>query len=441
MADLYISGLTGTLDTENIISRLLKIKQQPLNKLNQERALIQAKVTSLANLYGNLNEMRNFFTNLDINKIFSTKKATSSNTSILTATVKDNAPNITMNITVNKLAQMEIRTTNKGVSSLTDTFASSGTLTLKYWKDNLNFFTYDINYSAGQTLQDLVNSINSLQNKIKASIYYTGTDYRLILTEADPSFSTKETDTSASSYVIEAFGLPLELGSLQTLQNAQNASLTIGSSTTPVTSPSNTFNNIVTGVDITVKEIGSATVSISEDYSQIDTAFNSFVSLYNSVISIINSMTGKGAQFQGDSTITTIKTGFVRLLNPLINAGLIDYSDKDGTISINSSRLNSLKTKPEKLSEILTTLKNSFSAQLNGWIGVINTYKNIGETQISNISKKITDIQAYLTKYEERLRREYAQLEAFISKINQISARIQDFITTLSEMTSGGSKK
>ncbi|MCS7163651.1 MAG: flagellar filament capping protein FliD [Thermodesulfovibrio sp.] len=441
MPNLYVSGLTGTLDTETIISNLLKIKQQPLNKLNQQRALTQAKVTSLGNLYGNLNEMRSFFTNLDINKIFSTKKATSSNTSVLTATVKNNAPNITMSITVNKLAQTEIRTTNKGVSSLTYTFSSSGTLTLTYWKDNLNFSTYDINYSAGQSLQDLVNSINSSQNKIKASIYYTGTDYRLILTEADPSSSTKETDTSTSSYVIEASGLPSELGSLETLQNAQNASLTIGSSTTPVTSPSNTFNNIVTGVDITVKDTGSATVSISEDYSQIDTALNSFVSNYNSVISIINSMTGKGAQFQGDSTITTIKTGFVRLLNPLINAGLVEYSDKDGTISINSSRLNSLKTNPEKLSEILMTLKNSFSAQLNGWISVVNTYKNIGETQIANISKKITDIQAYLTKYEERLRREYAQLESFIDRTNQISLRIQDFITTLSEMTSGGKKK
>lgn len=439
MADLYVSGLTGALDTETIISNLLKIKQQPLTQLTQQKALTQAKVSSLSNLYSALNGMQSFFTNLNINSIFSTKKATSSNTSVLTATATSDTPNLTMSLTVNKLAQTEMRASTNGMTSLTDTFTSSGTITLKYWKDNSNFVSYNVNYSAGQTLQDLVNSINSAQNDIKASIYYTGTDYRLLLTESDASNSTKETDTVTSSYVIEASGLPIELNSLETLQNAQNASLTIGSSTTPVTSSSNTFSNILTGLDITVKDIGSATVTISEDYSQIDSTLNSFVSNYNSIVSLINSMTGKGAQFQGDSTITTIKTGMVRMLNPLINAGLINYSDTDGTISINSDQLSSLKSSnPEKLNEILTTLKNSFTNQLNGWTGAINTYKKIGENQITNIDNKITNLQEYLVKYEEQLRKEYAQLESFINEMNQISSRLEDFMTSLSKMTSGG---
>lgn len=439
MADLYVSGLTGALDTETIISNLLKIKQQPLTQLTQQKALTQAKVSSLSNLYSALNGMQSFFTNLNINSIFSTKKATSSNTSVLTATATSDTPNLTMSLTVNKLAQTEMRASTNGMTSLTDTFTSSGTITLKYWKDNSNFVSYNVNYSAGQTLQDLVNSINSAQNDIKASIYYTGTDYRLLLTESDASNSTKETDTVTSSYVIEASGLPTELNSLETLQNAQNASLTIGSSTTPVTSSSNTFSNILTGLDITVKDIGSATVTISEDYSQIDSTLNSFVSNYNSIVSLINSMTGKGAQFQGDSTITTIKTGMVRMLNPLINAGLINYSDTDGTISINSDQLSSLKSSnPEKLNEILTTLKDSFTNQLNGWTGAINTYKKIGENQITNIDNKITNLQEYLVKYEEQLRKEYAQLESFINEMNQISSRLEDFMTSLSKMTSGG---
>lgn len=439
MADLYVSGLTGALDTETIISNLLKIKQQPLTQLTQQKALTQAKVSSLSNLYSALNGMQSFFTNLDINSIFSTKKATSSNTSVLTATATSDTPNLTMSLAVNKLAQTEMRASTNGMSSLTDTFTSSGTLTLTYWTNNSTYSQYEINYSAGQTLQDLVDSINSAQNDIKASIYYTGTDYRLLLIESDASNSTKETDTATSSYVIEASGLPTELDSLETLQNAQNASLTIGSSTTPVTSASNTFSDIVTGLDITVKDSGSATLTISEDYSQVDSTLNSFLSNYNSIVSLINSMTGKGAQFQGDSTITTIKTGMVRMLNPLINAGLINYSDTDGTISINSEVLSSLKfSTPEKLNEILTTLKDSFATQINSWISTINVYKNIGENQITSINNKITNLQQYLVKYEEQLRKEYAQLESFINEMNQISSRLEDFMTSLSKMTSGG---
>lgn len=444
MADLYISGLTGAFDTETMISNLLKIKQQPLNNLAQQRALIQTKVSSLSNLYGALNGMQSFFSSLDIGKIFSTKKANSSNTNVLTATSTKDTPNLTMSLNVTKLAQTEMRASTKGMSSLTDTFSSSGMMTLKYWKDNSNFTTYTINYSAGQTLQDLVNSINSAQNDIKASVYYTGSEYRLLLTEADASKSKKETEENNS--VIEVEGLPSELynsevGMLETLQNAQNASIRVGNSNTEITSASNTFSNLVTGLEITIKSTGSATVSTSEDYSQVDSTLNSFVSQYNGVVSLINQLTGKGAQFQGDSTITTIKAGFVRMLNPLINAGLINYSDKDGTISINSETLSSLKTSnPEKLSNILTNLKDSFSSQLNAWTGAINTYKNIGEGQINSINQKISNLQEYLVKYEERLRKEYAQLEAFINQMNQISSRLQDFMTTLSEMT-GGNKK
>ena len=441
MADLYISGLTGTIDTGTMIEKLLQIKQQPIAQLNQKKALTQAKVSSLSNLSGALNSIQSFFSNLNIDSIFKTKKATSSNTSVLTATATTDTPNITMSLNVNKLAQTEVRASTGGMNSLTSTFSSSGSLTLKYWKSPTENVTYNIDYSAGQTLQDFVNKINSSQNFVKASVYYTGSDYRLLLSEADAGNSTKETDRTGSSFVIETDTLPTELGSLETLQDAQNASLTIGSSTNPVTSPSNNFKDILTGMDITVQSTGSATVTVNDDFSKIDSTLAEFANQYNGVIKIVNQMTAKGAQFQGDSTITTIKTGFSNLLAPFIKAGLINYSDTDGTISINTSRLSELKnSSPEGLKELLTNVKDSFSRQLNAYVSTINSYKSTGESQINEIDNRISNLKTALVKYEERLRKEYAALEAFVSQMNQINSRIQDFIVTLSEMTKGGNK-
>jgi len=441
MADLYISGLTGTIDTGTMIDKLLQIKQQPIAQLNQKKALTQAKVSSLLNLSGALNSIQSFFSNLNIDSIFKTKKATSSNTSVLTATASADTPNITMSLNVNKLAQTEVRASTGGMNSLTSTFSSSGSLTLKYWKSPTENVTYNIDYSAGQTLQDFVNKINSSQNFVKASVYYTGSDYRLLLSEADAVNSTKETDRTGSSFVIETDTLPTELGSLETLQDAQNASLTIGSSTNPVTSPSNNFKEILTGMDITVQSTGSATVTVSDDFSKIDSTLAEFANQYNGVIKIVNQMTAKGAQFQGDSTITTIKTGFSNLLTPFIKAGLINYSDTDGTISINTSRLSELKnSSAEGLKELLTNVKDSFSRQLNVYVSTINSYKSTGESQINEIEGRISNLKTALVQYEERLRKEYAALEAFVSQMNQINSRIQDFIVTLSEMTRGGKK-
>lgn len=213
-----------------MVKTLISIKQQPIKVLTQKKSLIQTKVSSLSNLYSALNGMQSFLIDLDLNKIFSTKKAISSNSNILTANTTKDTPNLTMSLNVTNLAQTEMRASTKGMSSFTDTFQSSGTMTLKYWKDNSTFATYSINYSSGQTLQDLVNSINSSQKDIKASVYYTGSEYRLLFTEADASKSKNETGND--SYIIEAEGLPTELydsevGMLETLQHAQNAAIKI----------------------------------------------------------------------------------------------------------------------------------------------------------------------------------------------------------------------
>jgi flagellar hook-associated protein 2 len=45
--------------------------------------------------------------------------------------------------------------------------------------------SFSIDYSAGDTLEDLVNAINSAQDRVKASIYYDGSSYRLMLSESD----------------------------------------------------------------------------------------------------------------------------------------------------------------------------------------------------------------------------------------------------------------
>lgn len=37
MADLYVSGLTGTFDSGTMIDKLLQIKQQPITALTQKK--------------------------------------------------------------------------------------------------------------------------------------------------------------------------------------------------------------------------------------------------------------------------------------------------------------------------------------------------------------------------------------------------------------------
>ncbi len=441
--ELYLTGLTNTgFDSGAIVDRIMQLKSIPLQRLQQEKASVQAKLSSLGNLSGAIGNFLSIFENLNVDDLFKGKKASVSNTDILNATVTENAPNLEFSVTVNKLAQSEIRVTSGGFSSLTGTFTNSGTLTITY-DTGSGTETFSVNYSAGQTLEDLVNTINSAQSRVKASIYFDGATYRLMLSETDVGASTVETDTVGGVYAINVTGLPAELGTgLDTIQSAQNAEIVIGSGS-PVASPSNTFESVISGVTLEVKNTGSSTVTITESYSQVSSFLNSFVDKYNATVELVDSLTaGDQALFRGDYTIASVKTGLAERLDPLIKLGLIDYNGDTGKISLRTDKLNELlSTNAEGVKDALSELKDSFLSFLEAEKSLFQSFENTYNSRIERIDERINQLAQRLADEEQALRREYAQLEAFIAQANEIRDRLKQFIVTLSQMTKGGGQQ
>ncbi len=438
--ELFLTGITGTwFDAGAMVEQIMKLKSIPIQKLQQEKAEIQAKLSSLGNLSGAIRDFISLFESFDIEEAFSGKKATVSNTDVLSAEVTGDAPEIEFSVTVNRLAQAEIRVSNGGVSDLSATFSASGTLAITY-DTGSGKETFTVDYTAGQTLEDLVNAINSAQNRVKASVYYDGTSYRLMLSEVDVGASTVETDTAGGVYVIEVSGLPSELGTgLETLQSAQNAEIVIGSGS-PITSPSNTFENVITGVTLTVKATGNATVKITEDYSKVTGFLEDFVKNYNGIVELVDSMTvGEEAPFLGENLISGVKFGMADRLDPLVELGLIDYNGETGKISLESSRLGELLSQdPNKVKEALSNLKDSFLSFLEVYSDTFRSFENSFNDRIERIDERISQLARRLAQEELILRREFARLEAFIAEAEMLRERLRQFVTTLSEMMRGG---
>lgn len=441
--EFYLSGLTGSgFDGGAIVDQILQLKSIPIQKLQQEKTLVQAKASSLANLSQSIGDFLSLFESLDVESLFKGKQASVSNPDILEVSVTEEAPNLEFNVNINKLAQAEVRVSNGGFSDLTSTFASSGTLTITY-DTGSGTESFSVDYSAGQTLEDLVNNINSAQSRIRASVYYDGTAYRLMLSESDVSASTVETDTAGSVYVIDVSGLPSELGTgLDTIQNAQNAEIVIGSGS-PVTSPSSTFEDVISGVTITAKDVGSSSVTISESYDKVISFFSNFVKNYNALVDTVSSLTvGEKALFKGDYTIGSVQTGIAQRLDPLIELGLIDYNGDTGKISLNSDRLNELlSTDPDSVKSLIEDIKSSYSTYLQTQKDLFSGFEQSYNDQVRSIDERIQELATRLAQEEQLLRREYAQLEAFIAQANDIRERLKQFMVTLSEMTKGGSKR
>ena len=307
--EIYFNNLTGKFDWGSIIDQIIRIKSLPLQRLSQEAQQIQAKQSATQKLLDAVKGLSQVFESLTVDDLFKGKRANSSDSSVLTATASENTPNVTLNVDVLKLAQKEALATINGVSD------PNATISWDYFRIAYNtgsgYERFEINPGSG-TLQDLVNAINNVAgSKIVASIFYDGTSYKLMLSEKDEKASNVETTSTNTVISFEdalyVNGQAWNLDVNNPLQSAQNAQIRIGNTT--ITSTYNTFENLITGLNVEVKKVGSATISVSDDYSKVVDFFNNFVKNYNAVISQVNQLTGKGALFQGDYSIVGIKNG------------------------------------------------------------------------------------------------------------------------------------
>ncbi|WP_297055496.1 flagellar filament capping protein FliD [Thermosulfurimonas sp.] len=437
--EIYLSNLTGAFDSAAMVEKIMKLKAKPLEALAQKEKDLQARKQAVDDLKSTVDSLESFLEGTTITDLFQAKTGTSSDTDVATVSVDQSAPDISFDVTVSQLAQKEIRLSTGGVSDL-NTVLSPATFTLRY---NLNGSSYEettINFGGG-TLQDLVDTINSAQSRITASVYYDGSNYKLLLSETDEGASTVETDTTNGVYAIEisSGALPTELGSLDTnvLQEGKNAQLQIGSGS-PVYSPTNTFNDIVSGVDLTAQGTGSTHISISEDYSKVTDFLQNFAENYNKIIDKIRDLTDlKKGIFLGQNFINSLESSLSNLLQPLMDKGLIT-ADDTGHISIDTDRLNELlQENPEGMQDTLSQVKNAFDNYLTVETNYLGDISSEYQKQIDDLEKQAQELQSRLAQEEIRLREEYAQLEVFMNHAQETIKRLQDYIVTLSEMYGG----
>ncbi|WPM32373.1 flagellar filament capping protein FliD [Hydrogenobacter sp. T-2] len=435
--EIYFNNLTGRFDWGSIIDQIIRLKSIPIQRLSQEAQQVQARQSALQGLTNAVGDLSKLFENLNVDDLFRGKRANSSDSSVLTATSTENTPNVTINLSVSKLAQKEVLVTNEGISDINSSISWSA-FQIAYNTGN-SFLYFDVQAGSGK-LSDLVSAINSAAGgKIVASTFYDGSQYKLMLSERDEASSTAET---GEGNTVISFNLPpvingntWNLDTTNPLQSAQNAQISIGSNT--LTSPSNRFENIIDGLSVEVKKQGNATITVNEDYSAVSKFLGDFVRSYNAVISQVNQLTGRGALFQGDYTITGIKTELSRMLDKLFANDLVNVKE-DGTLEINSSAVNSLaSSNPQRLREVITNLKDTMGGYSLRTNTTLQTFSNDLQNRFDAINRRAQDLGQQLIREEERLRLEYARVEAFINKAQETMARLQAFIVSLSEMQGG----
>jgi flagellar hook-associated protein 2 len=431
---LYLNNVTGLLDVDAFVKSLTLAKQKSLQKIAQDKALHQAKASSISNFLSGIKDLKDFVSSLNIDKPFQGKSVSVSDSSVISAQASANTPNLTLKVKVNQLSQTEMRLSTGGVSSLEATL-SSATFTLRYYTSDSAYEETTINFSGG-TLNDLVNAINSSQNRVQASVFFDGGSYKLLLSEKDVGASTKE---SAGGPVIEIVSgsLPSPLGSLTTLQEAKNAQLELPSGSI-LTSPTNTFKDVLPGLNITAQKTSTDYVSltINDDLSGGKRAISDLLNKINGVLDLLKPMTEKGGLFQGNSALVQIKTSLFRLTKPLQELGLIKIGD-DGKYALRGEAYDQLVSqgKVEDVKKALSSVKEGLSNYLEGLEKTFTAYKNTEDQAISRLDKRAEELTASLSKEEKKLRLIFSKIEALMNQNETLKTRLESFVKGLSEMS------
>ncbi|MDN5346737.1 MAG: flagellar hook-associated protein 2 [Clostridia bacterium] len=168
MPTVHFSGLASGLDTDNIIKQLMDIERIPLTRLQQRKEQYNVKKSAWHDVYTRLSNLQSKLASLKLSSTFTSLKAISSNTAVLTATAGSGAVAGSYNVGVIQLAQAHkvagIQSLKYGTSSqiFTDTFNDGSYTNSIAVLDNLSQDTANglIGLASGTTGSITANALN-----------------------------------------------------------------------------------------------------------------------------------------------------------------------------------------------------------------------------------------------------------------------------------------
>ncbi|MBK8120179.1 MAG: flagellar filament capping protein FliD [Sulfuritalea sp.] len=450
-----ISSAGSSLDIESIVSKLMALERQPLNRLATREADYNSKLSAYGSIKGALSSLQTAGTSLTGS--FATNAASVSDTTVLTASASGTAAAGSYSLSVTQLAKSHTVRSDTNYAATTDTF-NTGSLAISINSGAAINVTID---SGNNTLAGIRQAINDASAGVTATIINDGTTNRLVLSSNTSgsigAVSVAVTDDgSGGAHALSG----LDSANLVQTQPADDANVTING--IAITRSSNTITDAIEGVTLkltkgTLTSPGTATLSVARDTAGTISAVEDFVKAYNDSVGLLkansnyDAATKTGAVLSGDSTVRSLQSQLSGLARTGVTgvAGGISYlSDigitmqADGTLATDSTQLAAALADPNKNVAALfsqTTVGNEgiavrFNTALEAIVGFGGTITartdGIG-LSIADIGKSRDLLNGRLTQIETRYRRQFAALDALVSRLNQTSGFLTQALANL----------
>lgn len=329
---IYFTGLGNGTDFDSIIEATVEAESTRLTQLEDWEEYWQEKSDSLDELNTALVSMRSALEAMDTVAEFAEKTATSTDTSVLSATADGDALDASHTIVVNQLAQNDIWTSSTGQDDSSNVLTTTDAVfSFSYAGEE-----YSIDVAAGTTLSELVDLINAntdSKNDVRATLINDGDEYHLQLYGMDMGEDNVVEITSSTTLT------GYEASDFENTQVAQSAQIKIDGYPTGadewISRDSNTISDLIEGVTLTLSDTGTTTLNVETDTDAIKEKIVEFVESINEIRLLIQELTyvdddAEGSVMTGNYGVDIVKQNLQNITSSK-GLGFTYYDSEDGT--------------------------------------------------------------------------------------------------------------
>lgn len=467
MATINFNGIGSGLDFAKLTESILSEKARPLNQLQAKNADNTKRSDALKQLNTKLLALTSAAEALNDRTLGTGRTAGSSTATVATVTATTEAAATSINLSVTRLATSLTQTSRVyGAEDSAVLAGAATTATFELRKGGAASGTAITIDSTNNTLEGLRDAINEADAGVSASIVDidgTGTQFKLALnsTGTGTTGRVELVETTATGTAADLNLASVNPPGATTDFSALDASFSLNG--LALTRSSNTIDDAVTGLTISLKGSGSTALTVTSKTSDINDKLSNFINAYNDVQSFIAGQYTKDGQgrpsgvLAGDATLRSVQRQVREALggNSTNNGGAFKNlaeiglsRDDSGKLTLDTTVLNEklnnnlgdvqalLAGKADGYTGVAKALHNSYDKLSDDISGVVKTAINGYADSIKRTERNIADQLERLSNLRQSLNRQFSIADAAIGQLNGQSTQLTTILDSLKPKTS-----
>jgi flagellar hook-associated protein 2 len=483
------AGLGSGLDVAGIIDKLMQVERQPLAKIANRGTQLQTQLSAFGQIQSLVSSFKDSLTPLTTAANYTQMSAASSDRTAVDATASTGSIAGSYAVSVSALASGQTVVSPAGRFANSTDAVGEGRIKIRLgtWTSapdpgdpdrTLHSFTPKIDSAdvvldigpPAESLAKIRDKINAANSGVVATIVRDASGTRLSLvsrgTGLDAGFrvTVENLDPGqAPSAQMAALGYDPQNnhGSMELTTAAANTEASING--IAVSSASTTLDNVIEGLTIKATKITTApvNVTVSRNSNVLKAQVEKFVEAYNGLNSFLGQLTGYDAQrrqgglLQGDRTAVGLTSGLRATLGSQSSSSNLGglsalgiQFQRDGSLKLDTAKFDQAMQTPEVVQAAMAPASPSappglfkristWADQMVGTEGMLKGRSKSIESQIAAIGREQERAERRISQVEERLRKQYSNLDTTISQANQLQSYVSQQMTALARSLSG----